>query len=42
MTACDAGVVKGINMSTIFEILFSVFAMSAASAPHEPVIIIVD
>ena len=42
MTACDADVLKGINMSTIFEILFSLFAMSAESAPNEPVIIIFD
>jgi len=29
-------------MSTLFAILCAVFAMSAESAPHEPVIIIVD
>jgi hypothetical protein len=37
-----ADVRKGIHMSTIIEVMLAIFAATAGSAPHEPVIIILD
>jgi hypothetical protein len=37
-----ADVRKGIHVSTIIEVMLAIFAATAGSAPHEPVIIILD
>src|SRR5665811_2502889 len=37
-----ADVRKGIHMSTIIEVMLAIFAATAGSAPHDPVIIILD